>query len=475
MRFTIALLIGFSQLFLIMSCAGNANDSCDPACGEGKICSPDLQCIPEEAYDAQDSYAGDTSRDSSTTLCTDKDSDGFSGTGTGCNPRSADFDCDDLNPDIFPGANEQCDSIDNNCDNIIDANRDSQLTKPCYEGPAETDSIGECRPGSQVCTAGQWGVCTGQATPEPEVCDGLDNDCNGQTDDTLWTSSPAQYNFGTGSYIYELQISDSSAPCCFDINGDNNLDNKLGEVASLLTTMGYTINDDITNAIRTGDLMLLFEYHCYDETQNGSFPLVLFNGSSSTGDYWENLQGNGQFIVREDSFIPNTGEPALRFDNARLSDQNLTAGPGSFPLGFLNLMGPAMSDDLIINARIEGTPVTTETGLSLLNGRLGGSIPLATLLRQLNIYFTDQCSCLGFQGDMISWNIISGTYVVECQNISQSDTCSDQQCSFLGGQCEALLDLINQPDVDSDWDGILDSLSVGIVFNAAAASIISVE
>ena len=47
----------------------------------------------------------------------DVDLDGF--TSTGSCAGSAD-DCDDNNPDTFPGASEICDSLDNNCDGQID-------------------------------------------------------------------------------------------------------------------------------------------------------------------------------------------------------------------------------------------------------------------------------------------------------------------------------------------------------------------
>ena len=39
---------------------------------------------------------------------TDQDGDGFSD------------DCDDNNPDVFPGATEFCDGLDNDCDNQVD-------------------------------------------------------------------------------------------------------------------------------------------------------------------------------------------------------------------------------------------------------------------------------------------------------------------------------------------------------------------
>ncbi len=38
-------------------------------------------------------------------------------------------------------------------------------------------------PGAQLCTTGTWGTCTGSVGPSTEVCDGIDNNCNGSTDE----------------------------------------------------------------------------------------------------------------------------------------------------------------------------------------------------------------------------------------------------------------------------------------------------
>ncbi len=70
---------------------------------------------------------------------------------------------------------EVCDGLDNNCDGQIDEN----ITISCGF------DIGECQPGVQTCTSGTFGSCVGAVYPTSEVCDGLDNNCNGETDEFL--------------------------------------------------------------------------------------------------------------------------------------------------------------------------------------------------------------------------------------------------------------------------------------------------
>lgn len=61
---------------------------------------------------------------------------------------------------------------------------DPGQTQPCYTGPAGTIDIGICHGGTSTCgNDGTWGPCVGEQTPEAEVCDGVDNNCNGAVDD----------------------------------------------------------------------------------------------------------------------------------------------------------------------------------------------------------------------------------------------------------------------------------------------------
>lgn len=75
---------------------------------------------------------------------------------------------------------ELCDNLDNDCNGIIDG-----MTESCYSGPAETNGVGECKSGIKTCTAGNFGVCIGEVIPIAETCDNKDNDCDYSTDEMV--------------------------------------------------------------------------------------------------------------------------------------------------------------------------------------------------------------------------------------------------------------------------------------------------
>ena len=73
-------------------------------------------------------------------------------------------------------AEEACDTLDNDCDGEVDED-DPRLGDGCQVA----DALGACAAGEQTCVGGELD-CTGPG-PEEESCDGVDNDCDGDEDE----------------------------------------------------------------------------------------------------------------------------------------------------------------------------------------------------------------------------------------------------------------------------------------------------
>jgi hypothetical protein len=159
----------------------NCGAACNP--GETEICDGyDNNCdgtIDEGCDDDNDDYCDENMVRASPYSCSG---------GNWCCPDGGN-DCDDTVPSINPAAQEICDGVDNDCDDVTD-----QLTRPC--GPENNTGI--CVIGYQECPMGpDWGVCKDAVMPKAETCnlgsiralslpdDEADDDCNGVIDNVV--------------------------------------------------------------------------------------------------------------------------------------------------------------------------------------------------------------------------------------------------------------------------------------------------
>lgn len=81
------------------------------------------------------------------------------------------------------GAVEVCgDGEDDDCDGLPDDGCACEpgAVQPCFGGPPGRRGVGACADGTQLCGLSRtWGACEGGIVPSPDVCNGLDNLCDG--------------------------------------------------------------------------------------------------------------------------------------------------------------------------------------------------------------------------------------------------------------------------------------------------------
>ena len=152
--------------------------------------------------------------------CVDGDDDGDS------DPDDA--DCKPLDPAIHHSAKEACDGVDNDCDGQVD-----EELGMFYCGK------GVCGHAVEACAAGKPQTCDPYEGAEPEACDGKDNDCDGMTDEDLgWTlcgvgqCQHAQYPCKGGAPAKCDPLEGAAAEMCdgLDNDCDGKLDEGLGQV-----------------------------------------------------------------------------------------------------------------------------------------------------------------------------------------------------------------------------------------------------
>jgi hypothetical protein len=225
-------------------CDGQDND-CDGktdedlgqlACGKGQcyhtisacsggitlVCDPFQGALPEVCDGADNDCDGETDEDLGTTTC-----------GLGICEHTTD-NCSNNAPSIcnpFLGAQaETCDGQDNNCNGIVD---DGLGTSSC--------GLGQCQHVVDNCQQGNPVTCNPLENSIPEICDGLDNDCDGVADENLGTIT---CGFGICQHIVTNCVDGQTQEC----------DPMQGSVDEVCDGLDNNCDDDIDEGFDDSDV-----------------------------------------------------------------------------------------------------------------------------------------------------------------------------------------------------------------------------
>jgi alpha-tubulin suppressor-like RCC1 family protein len=223
-------------------CDGTANEGCSCTTGATQTCGPpqentgncmtaDQACVdgmwPETCVGAVypddevcdggdedcDGMIDEAGAADAITIYRDRDGDGYGVLGEtmqSCTVLSgwSDMpgDCDDDAVLVRPGVADVCDGIDNDCDGDLDPGClcENGTSRPC---PAGLDEIGDCEQGTETCAGGVWGDCVGETLPSDEMCGAGDEDCDGMTDEAGAADAQTYYADGDGDMYGDATIS----------------------------------------------------------------------------------------------------------------------------------------------------------------------------------------------------------------------------------------------------------------------------
>lgn len=408
--------------------------------------------------------------------------DAFATAVVSCNPISGsvtnNLDCDDSDNNINPGATEICNAIDDDCNGVSD----DGLTFNDYYSDADADGFGDASatavnsciaiPGSVTnnsdCDDANNGVYPGAS----EVCNGLDDDCNGSSDDGLtflnyFTDADGD-GFGDASAIavnscvaIPGSVTDNSD--CDDASNSINpaaseVCNAIDDDCSGSADDGLTFLDYYTDADGDGfgDASAIAVNSCIpvagavtDNTDCADYSAAIFPGSvefcNGVDDDCDGIQDNG--ITFTTYYADNDGDT---YGNPSITISVCDGLPGGFSENGLDCddFNPAINPDAaeICNAIDDNCDGNSDEGLTFLDyyvdadgdgfGDISGSA--VNSCEPLTGYVIDNSDC-----DDTDNNINPGAAEI-CNGL-------DENCN--GSSDEGLTFIDYYTDADSDGFG----------------------
>ena len=212
--------------------------------------------------------------DDTNVMYLDIDGDGFGGEiMVDCGVTNS-LDCDDENIDIFPGAEEVCDGIDQNCDGSVD-----EGLLATYFADEDNDGFGDALNAQEACseptgyTSDNSDCNDLDALVNPsavEICNDIDDNCDGETDELVQSTYYAD-NDGDGfgdennteyacepgvGFVTDFSDCDDQALTFSDLDGDGFGDNSLVACGAYLSgdcdDQNIDVNPDMEDICENG-------------------------------------------------------------------------------------------------------------------------------------------------------------------------------------------------------------------------------
>ncbi len=198
----------------------DGDGAADAACTDG-VTPLGNDCADDDANrfpgnpEVCDGDAHDEDCDTATHGATDHDADGHESRAC-CNGTECGDDCDDSAASAHPGGTEACNHVDDDCDGNVD-----EGSSVAGFVDADRDGYGDPTMPMTACSSASGFSADGtdcddsdraRHPAQPELCDGRDNDCDGNTDETpsvvSWYEDADGDGFGsaTGTIVRACEV-----------------------------------------------------------------------------------------------------------------------------------------------------------------------------------------------------------------------------------------------------------------------------
>lgn len=287
------------------------------------------------------------------------------------------------------------------------------------------------------------------------------------------------------SYGWQLTLGNPDAPqgdCCFDLDGDGQIDDQFGRSVSSLTNIAnLDAQTELDQAVDDGALVRIVDWV--------ELPPALADGpvrfSWFSGDLVPDASGNlpapadralGGVHVRLDPASFGSYGAEHQFNQAQLSAGHLEAWEGSFGLS-VPILG-ATAQLRVSHARMEADLAGDAAGCSGVctdgPARLGGGI-LAPDLADFADGLLRACTCAGVdpsQPVLVATFDAAAGWSYRCtDNHGAASGCDLPYCNEIGLFCNAFPSFLGTLDLDTDGDGLNDAQSMGVEVDLSGAVI----